>query len=267
MTDERTLSVGGRPTRIVEAGAGRPVLWLHDTHGNRWTPGHEALSHHCHLIAPSLPGFDDSTSLKGIDGPEDVVFWLLDLLGALALERPVLLGCGLGGWMAAELAVRYPERLGGLVLVNAYGLQVEGALCEDELALTAPMLRPLLFVDPDGPLAQEWIPTQPAPERVEAALHARIAAARLIWQFPYSPKLCGRLLRARVPALVVWGERDGLVPVAHANAYTEGLPDARVVVFPDAAHFPHIETPERFTAEVAGFVESDRAPAPAKSAT
>ena len=80
--------------------------------------------------------------MSGIDGPEDVVFWLLDVLAALDLERPALLGCGLGGWMAAELAVRHPERLSRLVLVDAYGLRVQGALAEDEFALTRPMLRP-----------------------------------------------------------------------------------------------------------------------------
>jgi pimeloyl-ACP methyl ester carboxylesterase len=230
------------------------VLWLHDTLGNRWTPGHEALSRHCRLMAPSLPGFDDSTTLGRIDGPEDVVFWLLDLLEALALERPVVLGCGLGGWMAAELAVRYPERLGGLVLVNAYGLQLEGALSEDEFALPRALLRPLLFCDPGGPLAQEWLPDTEEPELVESALHARVAAARLAWQFPYSPKLRGRLPRARVRALVLWGEQDRLVPLAHAHAYAEGLPDARLVLIPHAAHFPYIEAPERFAWEMARFV-------------
>jgi pimeloyl-ACP methyl ester carboxylesterase len=252
---ERTQDIAGRATRIREAGAGPTLLWLHDSFGNRWTPGHDALSASCQLIAPSLPGFDDSTTLDGIDGPEDVVFWLLDLLEALALERPTLLGAGLGGWMAAELAVRYPERLGGLVLVNAYGLRVAGALPEDEFALTPPMLRPLLFRDPDGSLAQDWLPDTETPERAESTLHARVAAARLAWQFPYSTKLRSRLPRARVPALVVWGARDRLVPPAHAHAYAEGLPDSRVVLRDDVAHYPYLEDPERFAREVAAFLE------------
>ena len=226
------------------------VLWLHDTLGNRWTPGHEALSAHVRLIAPSLPGFDDSTKLRGIDGPEDVVFWLLDLLDALALDRPLLLGCGLGGWMAAEFAARYPERLGGLVLVNASGLQIDGALIEDEFALPRPMLRPLVFCDPNGPLAQEWLPDTEPTERVEAALHAQVAAARLAWQFPYSKKLRGRLPRARVPALILWGENDRLVPLAHAQAYAAGLPSARLTLLPDAAHYPYLEAPAQFADEV-----------------
>ena len=254
MSEETTREIGGRATRITEAGRGRPLLWLHDTRGNRWTPGHELLSDTCHVIAPSLPGFDDSTTLGRIDGPEDVVFWLLDLLEALALDRPMVLGCGLGGWLAAELAVRYPERLGGLVLVDAYGLQVDGALAEDEFALTPSVLRPLVFADPDGDVAREWLPDSEPPERLERALHARVAAARLAWQFPYSPKLRGRLPRAQVPALVVWGEQDRLVPIAHAHTYAEGLPDARLALIPGAAHYPYLEAPERFAHEVQQFL-------------
>jgi pimeloyl-ACP methyl ester carboxylesterase len=254
MSRETTRDIGGRPTRITEAGDGRPLLWLHDTRGNRWTPGHELLSDACRVVAPSLPGFDDSTTLGRIDEPEDVVFWLLDLLDALPLDRPVVLGCGLGGWLAAELAVRYPERLSALVLVDAYGIQVEGVLAADEFALTPPMLRPLVFTDPTGDLAREWLPDVETPERLERALHARVAAARLAWQFPYAPKLRGRLGRAKLPALVVWGEQDRLVPAAHAHAYAEGLPDARVALIPGAAHYPYIEAPEQFAQAVERFL-------------
>jgi pimeloyl-ACP methyl ester carboxylesterase len=254
MSAETTRDIGGRATRITEAGDGRPLLWLHDTRGNLWTPGHELLSDACRVIAPSLPGFDDSTTLGRIDEPEDVVFFLLDLLDALALERPVVLGAGLGGWLAAELAVRYPERLGGLVLVDAYGIQVDGALAADEFALTAPMLRPLVFVDPAGDLAQQWLPDVETPERLERALHAKVAAARLAWQFPYAPKLRGRLGRAKLPALVIWGEQDRLVPLAHAQAYAEGLPQARVAMIPGAAHYPYVEAPEQFAHEVQRFL-------------
>src|SRR5581483_9636592 len=118
-----------------ESGSGRPLIFLHDTFGNRWTHAHNNLSARTKLMAPAMPGFEHTTELKGIDGPEDVVFWLLDLLGELQIERPVLAGGGLGGWMAAEFAVRYPERISGLAVIGSYGLQVEGALAEDEFAL------------------------------------------------------------------------------------------------------------------------------------
>jgi pimeloyl-ACP methyl ester carboxylesterase len=253
------VMVGGRETRVLSSGEGRPVVWLHDTLSNRWSEAHQRLSQAQAVLAPSLPGSDDSTELSGIDGPEDVVFWLLDLMAELRLEQPVLLGCGLGGWLAAEFAVRYPERLLGLVLVDAYGLQVPGALAEDEFALPPPLLRPLVFADPDSSLAREFMPDVEAPEHAEAAIHARVAGARLAWQFPYDRKLRGRLWRATVPSLVVWGERDRLVPLAHAHAYAEGLPDARLVVLPDVGHYPYLEAPEVFACEVSQFLDGTAA--------
>ena len=253
---EGSLVADGRATRVLSAGQGRPIVWLHDTLGNRWSAAHSLLSQTAQVLAPSLPGFEDSTTLDGIDGPEDVVFWLLDLLAGAGFSLPpVLLGCGLGGWMAAEFAVRYPTVIRALVLVIAYGLRVPGALAEDEFALPPPQLRPLLFVQPDAQLAQEVLPDVEPAERFERTLHARVAAARLAWQFPYDRKLTGRLHRARRPALVVWGACDRLVPVAHAEAYAQHLPSAELVVLPDAGHYPYLEQPEPFVEAVAIFVQ------------
>jgi pimeloyl-ACP methyl ester carboxylesterase len=127
-------------------------------------------------------------------------------------------------------------------------------LAADEFALTPPMLRPLLFAVPDGQLAIETLPNTEPSERIEAALHARVAAARLAWQFPYDRKLRSRLGRAMVPTLVVWGEEDRLVSVAHGHAYVEGLPDARLVVLPDAGHYPYLEQPDAFAKAVTTFL-------------
>jgi pimeloyl-ACP methyl ester carboxylesterase len=253
LPEDVVVEVGGRATRVLRRGEGRPVVWLHDTLGNRWTAVHEALSGAYEVVAPSLPGFEDSTTLDGIDAPEDVVFWLIDLLAELRLERPMVIGCGLGGWMAAELAVRYPERIGGLVLVDAYGLRVDGALAADEFALTPAMLRPLLFANGQE-LAHATIPDQHPPETLQSALHARVAAARLVWQFPYDRKLRGRLGRARLPALVIWGQHDQLVPAAHATAYVEGLPDARLELIAAAGHYPYLERTDEFLQVVQAFL-------------
>jgi len=254
MPEESVLEVNGRVTRVLRSGSGPAVVWLHDTLGNQWTSAHDALSSSHAVIAPSLPGFDDSTTLHGIDAPEDVVFWLVDLLTTLGLQRPVLLGCGLGGWMAAELAIRHPERLARLILVDAYGLRVEGALPADEFALTPAMLRPLVFADGQQDLAVQTLPDQHPRESVEATLHARVAAARLAWQFPYDRKLRGRLSRATMPALVVWGECDQLVPVAHGRAYADGLPSSQLETVAGAGHYPYLEATEAFGRLVEAFL-------------
>ena len=140
------------------------------------------------------------------------------------------------------------------MLVDACGLQVDGALAADEFAITPPMLRPLVFADPEASRVLEWIPDAEPPAPVESALPARVAAARLAWQFPYCPNLRGRLARAKVPALVLWGARDRLVPPAPAHAYAACLPDARLVVVPGAGHYPYLETPDDFAQEVESFL-------------
>jgi pimeloyl-ACP methyl ester carboxylesterase len=142
------------------------------------------------------------------------------------------------------------------VLVGAYGLQVPNALAEDEFALPPRQLRPVLFARPESPEAMDWLPDREPAERHEATLRARVGAARLAWQFPYSVKLRQRLPRARVRSLVVWGAKDRLVPIAHAQAYATGLPDARLEIIPVAGHYPDIEAPERFTDVVTSFLLS-----------
>jgi pimeloyl-ACP methyl ester carboxylesterase len=263
MPEERTISVGGHPTRILEAGSGPTLLWLHDTLGNRWSPGQETLAEHVRLLAPTLPGFEDADALQQIDTPEDVVFWLDDLLAALRLERPIALGCGLGGWMLAEYAVRYPDRLGGMILVNPYGLRVPGALAEDEFALTPSQLRPQVFPDPESNLALEWLPDTEPPDRLERTLRARVAAARLAWQFPFNPKLLARLPRACVQSLVIWSEGDRLLPREHAQTYVQHLPSARLAVIAAAGHYPYVTAPDALVREACEFVRivGDRAPA------
>jgi pimeloyl-ACP methyl ester carboxylesterase len=255
VTDELVLDLDGRETRVLRAGSGEPtIVWLHDTLGNGWSAAHERLSRSYSLVAPSLPGFEDSATLDGIDAPEDVVFWLVDLLDELGLQRAVLLGCGLGGWMAAEFAVRHPARVERLILVDAYGLRVEGALAADEFALTPGKLRPLLFAEGESALAHEMRPDQPPVGTLERSLHARVAGARLAWQFPYDRKLIGRLHRATVRSLVVWGEQDRLVPLAHGAAYTRGLPDARLEGIAEAGHYPYLELPDLFGEVVEAFI-------------
>jgi pimeloyl-ACP methyl ester carboxylesterase len=150
--------------------------------------------------------------------------------------------------------VRYPEKIERLVLVDAYGLRVEGALPPDEFALTPAMLRPYVFADDHGGVAVQTLPDQQPAESVERALHARVAAARLAWQFPYDRKLRGRLARATMPALVVWGEHDRLVPTSHAEAYADGLSQSRTAIVAGAGHYPYIEATDEFVRHVAAFL-------------
>ena len=128
----RDLNVRGRTVQLYEAGSGDPLVYLHgvaDLHGAAADPFpfHDALASKFKLIAPAHPGCvgsDEDDTLEAID---DLVFHTLELLDALGLDRANLVGNSIGGWLAAEIAARNPERVSKLALIGATGLFVSGA--------------------------------------------------------------------------------------------------------------------------------------------
>jgi pimeloyl-ACP methyl ester carboxylesterase len=187
---------------------------------------------------------------------EDLVFHTLDVLDALGLHRADLVGLSLGGWLAAELALRRPDRVDRLVLVDAAGTRVPGVAREDLFLAPPARARQLLFADPTSALATTIVPDAAPPERLEAVLRGREASARLLWN-PHGPhrKLTERLWRIKAPTLVVWGRDDRLFPLALGEAYARGIPGARLVTIDRCGHLPPFEQPERFAELVLDFLK------------
>src|SRR5437773_4877983 len=126
---ERTIDVRGIQTHMFEAGPSTapPLLYLHGTHlGNLWLDCHNALSQNFHVFAPDTPGFGLTERPDWMRDMSDYVLFFRDLLNELELDQVMLVGHSLGGWMTAELAVWYPERVKKLVLSNAVGIRVKG---------------------------------------------------------------------------------------------------------------------------------------------
>ncbi|MBM4297855.1 MAG: alpha/beta fold hydrolase, partial [Deltaproteobacteria bacterium] len=116
----RSVEVNGRKIWLLENGSGAPLLYLHgfaDVHSVKesWLPFHEQLATSARVIAPAHPGCAQSDENKDVDVIEDVVFHYLELLDALKLDKFDLVGHCVGGWIAAELAVRHPEKIRKLV--------------------------------------------------------------------------------------------------------------------------------------------------------
>jgi pimeloyl-ACP methyl ester carboxylesterase len=244
IVDDDTISVRGRDTRLLRGGDGQSLLFFHDSWTYSWLPIHERLAAQYHVVLPIHPGFAGSTGLEELDRMEDLVFHYLDLLEVLGLEQPILMGASLGGWLATEFAIRYTGMLRALILVDALGLRVLGASTTDVFQLEVAQLRAALFADPTTPLAHELLPDTPPSESIEAMLKARQVLAKFAWQFPDNSKLAGYLYRVKCPTLIVWGERDGVVPVSHAHVYQTEIADAALTVLPACGHLPHVEQPE-----------------------
>ena len=265
----RTVEVRGRAVEIIEAGDGPALVYLHDiadVHGAR--PGllafHAALAGDFRLIVPAHPGCASSDESDDIDVIEDVVFHLVEVLDALDLDTFHLVGSGVGGWIAAEYAVRYPERVPRLALLGASGLYVPDQPIGDIFMAVQstdggmyPDFREMLFSAKDHPDALEMFPDglgEIEHELLRYKMFRFLSRVGFRPPYLYNRTLRDRLYRYHRPALIIWGSEDRLVPTALAEAYVEGLADARLEVLDGAGHSIWIERPDEVAALVRDFL-------------
>ena len=255
--EPETIDVAGSPTVLIHGGDGPPLVYLHSTLGEsfRWFPFHDLWAKHFTVYAPLHPGFGQSGGFDQIDSIEDMAFHYIELLDALGLDEVILGGVSLGGWIAAEVAVRWPERVKKLWLSGAPGPWVDDEPLPDLFRVMADpaRLRELLFHDPDGYMAKLVIADEPDDERRMAGYQAMTALARLVWERPYSPKLPARLHRVKCPTLLLWGANDRLVPPSYGEAYRKALPHAEWQTIPACGHLAMFEKEAEFVAAVARF--------------
>lgn len=255
---EEMLEMRGTKIQLLKGGRGDPLLYLHSAGGEvMWLPFFAALSQHFTVYFPAHPGFSQSEGLEKIDTMEDLVFHYTDLMDQLGLEKPGVVGLSLGGWLAAELATRYSQRIRKLILIDAVGLRVEGEPVADIFAATPEETRRLVFYDPESELARTFVPDVPPPEVLETVLKAREATARVGWNpYLHNPKLRERLYRIIVPTLVIWGDSDRLVPVGHGRAYQQGIAGSRLVLLEKCGHAPPLEKPEETARLIVDFFKN-----------
>jgi pimeloyl-ACP methyl ester carboxylesterase len=252
-----TITIAGRPTVLMHAGEGSPFVYLHSTLGESvmWLPFYQAWSKKFRVLVPTHPGFGKSGGFDQIDTIEDMAFHYLEMFDALGLEEVILGGVSLGGWIAAEFAVRWPERVKRLWIADAPGLWVDEQPLPDlfRLMQDKDKLRELLFYDPHSYIAKLVIQDDPDEEKMLAAYQALTVLARLVWERPYDPKLPARLHRIQCPTLLLWGEHDRLVPPAYGEAYRKYLPQAELKLIPNCGHMPMFEKEAEFVDMVAKF--------------
>jgi pimeloyl-ACP methyl ester carboxylesterase len=254
-----TIAVAGQPTVLMHAGEGTPFVYLHSTLGESfmWLPFYQAWSKQFRVLVPTHPGFGQSGGFDRIDTIEDMAFHYVEMFDALGLEEVILGGASLGGWIAAEFAVRWPERVAKLWIADAPGLWVEEAPPADLFRVMTDRnkLRELLFHDPEGPLATMVIKEEPDEQSMATAYQSMTVLARLVWERPYDPKLGQRLHRIQCPTLLLWGDHDRLVPPAHGEAYRKLIPGAELQLLKDCGHLPMFEKEAEFVDAIARFCQ------------
>jgi pimeloyl-ACP methyl ester carboxylesterase len=253
--------------QLRRGGSGSPLVYLHSAMGEgEALPMLDELAGVAELIAPMFPGFGDSEGIEQIDDMEDAVFHMLDVLDELGLPAPALMGTSLGAWLALEIATRYPERAGRLVLVNPVGLHLDGTPIKDIFGRSPGELAEDMFADQSHPMAQMMHavgdfrsdPTLMGNltfDMIKPLAQTMAATAKLGWDpYLHNPKLPRRLHRVTAPTLIIRGKQDTLVPPEHARYYEAHIPGARLVEVDGAAHMMPLEKATEITALVRDFL-------------
>ncbi len=273
----RTLEINHRKVSVLEDGAGEPTLYLHgfaDVHAvtEGWMAFHMKLAERCRLFAPAHPGCATSDEIEYLESAEDLVFHYLEVIDALGLDHFNLVGSCVGGWLAAELAVRHPDKVQRLVLIDASGLFVPGAPIGDIFMMSHPVrgtdyseLRAMLF-ETDQTIAGRTLFPDGRAENLEDELR-RYQMLRFTNRFGFNPpyfynrSLRSRLHRIAAPTLVLWGESDHMVPLAHGEAYASAIPNStKVTLVSGTGHSPQVEDPQGTAALVMDFLENCAVP-------
>ncbi|MEK6439538.1 alpha/beta fold hydrolase [Pseudonocardia sp. T1-2H] len=275
------IDVDGVPAQYLDAGAGPPLVLLHgheqSAAGWRWVIPALARTHR--VLALSLPGHGETAPAVGAHAPgRDLAPFVTAFLDALGLGEVDLVGHSSGGAVALNVALSAPRRLRSLTLVASAGLgrQVNPLLALD----TVPGLGELAILlsrTPGGALARtalsmamlfarpwrapgDFVAEQHALARRPGQLENSTTMARALFDATGQREVVlDRLAAVTVPTLVIWGARDYVLPASQAGAAAHRLPGARVSVFPDCGHLPHVEHPDRFSTELAGWLAEQRA--------
>ena len=247
---------------MTAKGQGRPLLFLHPGHPSGRldpkAPVLDALAEHARVLAPTHPGFGGSPAPRELTTIDDLAYLYLDLLETLNVRDVVLVGASIGGWIAAEMAVKSTERISALVLANAVGIKPsdrETRDIADIYAVTDKQLAELVWADP----ARMAVNPKTLPDSdLIAMARSRESTGRYAWSpYMHNPKLKGRLHRVRIPTLVLWGGADRVTKTEYGKAYAAAIPGAKFETIDGAGHFPHLEQPQAFAKAVLAFVESN----------
>jgi pimeloyl-ACP methyl ester carboxylesterase len=271
----RTVGVHGHTVGYRRVGHGEAVLLIHGLAGSSrtWKDVMPVLAQTNDVIAPDLMGHGESAKPIGDYSLGAHASGLRDLLATLGVPSVTVVGHSFGGGVAMQLAYQHPELCDRLVLVSSGGLGHEVSWLLRILALPfAEQLMPVLFPrcvadrgsDVGTFLGRAGIEAPALGEMWRA--YSSLAGAENRKAFVRTMRtviepggqqvsaLDRLYLASHVPTLIVWGDHDQIIPVAHARVAHEAIPGSRLEILPGVGHFPHVEAPQRFVAVLTDFL-------------
>ena len=274
----RHIDIHGHEVGYRMAGSGPALVLIHGVTGSSttWREVMPRLAERYTVVAPDLLGHGESAKPRGDYSLGAFASGVRDLLVALGIERATFVGHSLGGGVAMQLAYQFPERCERLVLVSSGGLGKEvSALLRAVTLPGAEIVMPLLLT----PVVRQTLETIGAPFRRIGFRPGGVTGAEMWRSYRGLTELRGRTafihtvrsvidargqrvsardrlyLASEMPTLIVWGDRDRIIPVSHAYAAHELMPGSRLVVVPGAGHFLPFERPEPFLEALTAFLD------------
>jgi pimeloyl-ACP methyl ester carboxylesterase len=278
VTAAEEIVLHGHRVSFRRAGTGPPLVLIHGITGSSatWADVIPPLAQRHTVIAPDLLGHGESAKPRGDYSLGAHASGVRDLLIALGIERATVVGHSLGGGVAMQFAYQFPERVERLVLVSSGGLGEEvHVLLRAATLPAAEYVLPLLCAEPlrnAGASVARLVgrvglrPSRDLEEMARGfaslgdmeARQAFVHTVRAIMDIS-GQRVSARdrlYLAATMPTLLIWGERDRMIPVSHGRAAHEAMPGSQCIVYEDAGHFPHLDHPWRFASDLLEFMDA-----------
>jgi pimeloyl-ACP methyl ester carboxylesterase len=272
---QRWVEVGGRPVNTIEIGDGPPLVFVHGLSGSwpNWLEQLPVFAREHRVIAMDLPGFGHSPMPTETITISAYARMLDELLGKLGVDAAAVVGNSMGGFISAELAIAFPQRVERLVLISAAGISTNG---RRDVQRVVPALRRVekviaayttwLAAHSDAVTRHPGLRNAALglvtrhPSRLNAALAAEqlrgagkpgfMQALQANLDYPIRE----RLPEIACPTLIVWGQEDKVIPVRDAGVFEELIPNSRKVLFEDTGHMAMLERPSAFNELLEGFL-------------
>ena len=272
---QRWVMVNGEPANVIELGDGPPLVFVHGLSGSwqNWLLQLPEFARTHRVIAFDLPGFGESPMPRA----ERITIsgygrWLDGLFSALGIEGAAVVGNSMGGFIALETAIKFPARVERLVIVSAAGLTTEYLRNESALQFLERTENIAQMVTAHVLARTDWLVRRRRarqalmwfvvahPEDIDPALAAEqvrgtgkpgfLPALDALTDYP----IRDRLQEIQAPTLIMWGEKDMLVPLKDAYEFDRLIPHSRLIVYPDTGHVAMLERPEEFNRDLRAFL-------------